>query len=115
APDAPLFPSKLGRRMSPKTFDLHVDKHGCAHAWRRLLDSARVKPRGIHNLRSAVDSNLVAAGVSLDLAVSVTGHSREIAERHYLKIDQKQQRQTIAKLADLYSVTPPSSATEPSQ
>lgn len=106
-PDAPLFPTKAGKQMSTKTFDLYVDKNGSAHLWRRLLETAKVKPRGVHNLRSAVDTNLVAAGVSLDLAISVTGHTREVAEKHYLRIDQEKQRQTITKLAALYKWTSP--------
>ncbi len=52
-------------------------------------------------MRSAVGTNLVAAGVSLDVAVSVTGHSREVAEKHYLKVDPAKQRDTISILAAL--------------
>lgn len=100
--DSPLFRNKFGRIIAQNAFDLYVDKNGSMHAWRRLLKAARVKPRGIHNMRSAVDTNLVAAGVSLDLAVTVTGHTREVAQKHYLRINDTTQRQTISQLAKIY-------------
>lgn len=53
-----------------------------------------------------------AAGVSLDLAVSVTGHSREIAQKHYLKVDPVRQRDTVSILAALYGETRTTDAAE---
>ena len=100
----PLFPTRSGRRMSNKTFDLFVDRAGHTHAWRRLLAHAGVRARGIHNLRSAVDTNLVLSGMSLDLATLVTGHSRQIAQRHYLRSSRESQRDAISKLVSVYGV-----------
>lgn len=104
--EVPLFATPCGRRMSSKTFDLWQNKTDrSSHAWRRLLEMAGVRARGIHNMRSAADTNLVIAGVPLDLATLVTGHSKEIAKRHYLRSNRESQRQTIGKLANLYAVT----------
>jgi integrase len=100
----PLFPTRSGRRMSDKTFDLFVDRGGHTHAWRRLLAHAGVRARGVHNLRSAVDTNLVLSGMSLDLATLVTGHSRQIAQRHYLRSSRESQRDAISRLVSVYGV-----------
>lgn len=102
ADDEPLFLTRAGNRMSSKTFDLHVDKTGTSHLWRRLLKAAKVRPRGIHNMRAAVDTNLVVAGVPIDLATLVTGHSKEVAQRHYLRARIHTQRETIGRLVALY-------------
>jgi integrase len=103
-PGEPLFPTRSGRRMSNKAFDLFVDGAGHTHAWRRLLTRAEVRPRGVHNLRSAVDTNLVLSGMSLDLATLVTGHSRQIAQRHYLRASRESQRGAISRLVSVYGV-----------
>ncbi len=70
-----------------------------------MLDAAGVDPRGIHQLRSAVDSNLVGAGVSLDLATGVTGHTQEVARKHYLRIHRDALRGTMSTLAAIYGVS----------
>ena len=102
--DAPLFYTRLGRRLSHKTLDSHAGATQSPNAWRQILDKAGVRPRGIHQLRSAVDSNLVMAGVPIDLAIAVTGHSKDVARDHYLRVHLDSQRKTIDKLVDLYGV-----------
>src|SRR5690606_34802277 len=99
-----LFRTRHGRRFSDKTLDAHSGPNQSANAWRQILDKAGVRPRGIHQLRSAVDSNLVMAGTPIDLAIAVTGHSREVARDHYLRVHTDSQRATIDKLAGLYGL-----------
>ena len=104
-PTDPLFRSRLRNRYSEKAFDVYVGENQYPNVWRRVLDAAGVEPRGIHQLRSAVDSNLVGAGVSLDLATGVTGHTQEVARKHYLRIHRDALRGTMSTLAAIYGVT----------
>ncbi len=103
-PTAPLFTNRWGRRLSAKALDAHSGSSQLPNVWRRILDAANVRPRGIHQLRSAVDSNLVMAGTPLDLALAVTGHTREVARAHYLRVNSASQRETMAKLASVYGL-----------
>ena len=103
-PDSPLFRTRAGLRLSDKTLDAHAGPTQAANAWRQVLDAAGVRPRGIHQLRSAVDSNLVMAGTSIDLAIAVTGHSKDVARDHYLRVHLDSQRNTMQKLAQVYGL-----------
>lgn len=98
-PSEPLFRSAQGRRLSDNAFDVPPYlKQRFRSVWRRVLDAAGVEPRGIHNLRASVVTNLVEADCTLELAVEITGHSTEIARRHYLKTRLASQRQTMSLL-----------------
>lgn len=46
------------------------------------------------------------AGTSLDLAVAVTGHTRDVARQHYLRVNGASQCATISKLAEVYGLEP---------
>ncbi len=99
-----LFTCWDGRQMNEKMFDKpnNLEKPPPCRAWYRLLKDARVKPRGIHNLRRAAVTNLVAANVSMDRVTAVTGQTVEVARDHYLQVDGADQRRTMEELLGLY-------------
>jgi integrase len=105
AGQAPLFTQQNGSRLGKKALDAYAGKNQSPQLFRRVLDAAGVRPRGVHQLRSAVDSNLVMAGVPLDTAVRVTGHSGSISRDHYLRVDTASQEASVRTLVETYGVS----------
>jgi integrase len=102
-PDEPLLQTRSGHRMNPHSFDVYaVPPKQYPRAWRRLLDAAGVVPRGIHNLRSAVVTNLVEDGFTLDQAVAVTGQTPRVAREHYLRHRAVTKTSIMGHLEDSY-------------
>jgi len=59
----------------------------------------------MHNFRSGVDTNLVDAGMTLDQATAVTGHTKKVAEEAYLRLQIESKRKAMETLADAYGVS----------
>jgi integrase len=107
-PDHPLFTSRRGTRLSVKSFDLYVDPpRQYPSAWRRLQEAAGVRPRRFHALRSSLVTNLVEHGEALDRITLLTGHTPNVARRHYLASRPHAQGAVIERAADMYLPTAP--------
>lgn len=104
-PESPLFVNRVGRPYSTHSLDVKFHpptQH--AGVWRQLLDYAGVRPRGLHNLRSGVVTNLVDAGFSLDQTTAVVANTPEVARRHYLVTKRLNQSKQIATLVKIYAI-----------
>lgn len=101
----PLFIDNDGRGINSKAFD--PPSQGCegvppCRTWYKLLLLGNVRPRGAHNLRRAVISNLAEANVTMDKIIAVTGQTIEVARQLYLRLDKQTQRSTMEFLAAIY-------------
>lgn len=115
--DEPLFIDPSGKGLNAKAFDPPDPKRNKpeipkSRVWYRLLAAAEVRPRGIHNLRSAGVTNLANANVTMDKITAVTGQTEDVAREFYLKINRESQRATMEKLEEMYDQSP---AEEPAQ
>jgi len=61
-------------------------------------------PRAYLNALRRSSSNKVMAGTSLDLALAVTGHTKDVAREHYLRVNAASQRATISRLTEVYGL-----------
>lgn len=58
----------------------------------------------MHNFRSGVDTNLVDAGMTLDQATAVTGHTKKVAEEAFLRLQLDSKRKAMDTLAEAYGI-----------
>lgn len=100
-----LFIDPQNKPLNIKAFDTPdkgKEKEQKSRVWYQLLLKAKVRYRGIHNLRRAAVTNLAKAQVTMEMITGVTGQTVEVARDHYLTIDRESQRRTMEKLASLY-------------
>jgi integrase len=107
-PEEPLFATPTGTRWPEEDLNVFQNReNGDLRLFGKILVAAGVRPRGMHNFRSAVDTNLVAAGLSLDMAVALTGHTSQMAREAYLRPNMDVKRQSMDVLARIYGIGEP--------
>jgi integrase len=107
-PEEPLFATPEGARWPEEDLNVFRNReNGDLRLFGMILVEAGVRPRGMHNFRSAVDTNLVAAGLSLDMAVALTGHTSQMAREAYLRPNMEVKRQSMDVLARIYGIGEP--------
>lgn len=84
-PHEPLFRTRLNRRYSSNSLDVYAAPPKCYPGiWRRVLNAAGVRPRGIHNLRSSIVTGLVDEGYTIEQTTAIVANTPDVAKRHYL-------------------------------
>jgi integrase len=107
-PEEPLFATPEGARWPEEDLNVFQNReNGDLRLFGIILAEAGVRPRGMHNFRSAVDTNLVAAGLSLDMAVALTGHTSQMAREAYLRPNMEAKQKSIDLLAKMYGIGDP--------
>lgn len=116
-PKERLFIKPSGKPLRSKDFDLsYKPGRDAKRAWRKLLEAANLKLRGVHKLRSALVTNLVNQGrFSIEEVTSITGQSPEVAKQHYLKHRTQRQKPLVEHMESVYGAitAPPGSVSNP--
>lgn len=104
SPHEPLIVKPSGKPLRSKDFDLTCKPgRDSPRAWRKLLISADLPLRGVHQLRSALITNLINHGrFTVEEVVSITGQTPKIAAKHYLKNRVARQTPIVEHLELLY-------------
>lgn len=104
APKDRMFIKPSGKALRSKDFDLSFKPgRDAKRAWRKLLEAANLKLRGVHKVRSALVTNLVNQGrFSVEEVTSITGQSPEVAKQYYLKHRTERQKPLIEHMEKVY-------------